>query len=166
MPLTIKLIQQTWTDIIPDRPFVYSFFDQDVDRVFQEDGRWQQLTRYSALLAIFIACLGAFGLTSLTVMRKRKEIGIRKVFGASIIKIMVFLCREFSLFTLIANFIAWPLVYLLMNRWLNDFSYQVSLEPVYFIAGGVITFVVVLSTVSFQVFRAAKANPVEALRHE
>ena len=99
-------------------------------------------------------------------MRKRKEVGIRKVFGASIIKIMAFLVREFSFLTLIANVVAWPLVYLLMNRWLNDFSYQVSLVPGYFIAGGVTAFVVVLSMVSFQVFRAAKTNPVEALRHE
>jgi len=166
IPKTLDLLWSTWDEIIPERPYVYSFMDEDVNKIFQEDERWVKLTQYSACIAIFIACLGAFGLISLTVVRRTKEVGIRKVLGASTANIFILLSREFSIFTLIANAVSWPIVYLILQKWLNTFAYQVSLEFGYFLAGGLITFIIVLATVSFQVIRAAKANPVNSLKYE
>lgn len=166
IPQTLKLLQNTWTELIHDRPYVYSFFDQDVDKVFREDERWADVTKYAAFLAIFIACLGAFGLISLTIVRRTKEVGIRKVLGASVPKIVVLLTAEFSIFTIIATVLAWPIIYLIMNKWLHAFIYQVTLSPAYFLVGSLITFFIVISTVGFQVVRAAKTNPVNSLKYE
>ncbi len=166
IPKTLELLKNTWSEVVPDRPYIYSFFDEDVDKVFREDERWVDVTQYAALLAIFIACLGAFGLISLTVAKRTKEVGIRKVLGASVPKIVILLTTEFSVFTLIANIPAWPIIYLIMNKWLQAFVYQVALTPVYFLAGSLITFIIVISTVGFQVLRTALANPVESLRYE
>jgi len=163
---TLTLLESTWQQLVPDRPFIYSFLDEDVEKVFQEDERWVKIARWSSVLAIFIACLGAFGLTSLTVARRTKEVGIRKVVGASIGKIVILLSKEFMIFVLIANLISWPLTYFIVNDWLQDFAYRINPGLDIFIFGAFLVLFIVLFTISFQVIKAARANPVEALKYE
>ena len=166
IPSTLFLLQDTWRQVISDRPFVYSFLDDDVDRTFREDERWLRIIRYSALFAIFIACLGAFGLTSLAVARRTKEIGIRKVLGASISGIVLLLSKEFTKLVIVSNLIAWPVAYWAMNRWLQDFAYRIPIGVETFVLAGVLALIIALLTVSFQAVKAATANPVQALRYE
>ena len=166
LPGTIALLRDRWNRAMPDRPFVYSFLDEDVERTFRESERWIMMTRYAALFAIFIACLGAFGLTSLAVARRTKEIGIRKVLGASASNIVLLLSKEFVKLVILANLIAWPIAYYAMNRWLQDFAYRIDLGVGMFVLGGVLALMIVLLTVSSQAMKAATANPVDALRYE
>jgi putative ABC transport system permease protein len=166
IPGTLASLKDTWYQTVPDQPFAFSFLDEDVDRTFREDERWMAITRYSALVAIFVACLGVFGLTSLTVARRTKEIGIRKVLGASVPSIVMLLSKEFTYLVLAANLIAWPLAWYAMNRWLQSFAYRIELGPEVFVLGGVLALLIAWLTVSCQAIRAARANPVEALRYE
>ncbi len=163
---TMKLLQDTWKQAVPDRPFVYSFLDEDVDRVFKEDGRWADITQYSALFAILVACLGAFGLISLAVARRTKEVGIRKVLGASEVSIAVLLSRDFFKLVLFSNGIAWPLAFLLLRSWLQDFAYRIGLGLGFFILGSILTFLIAFASISIQVIRASRSNPVDSLRYE
>ncbi len=121
---------------------------------------------YSALLAVFIACLGAFGLTALAVARRTREIGIRKVLGARGSGIVSLLSRDFVMLAAIANLIAWPAAYYASDRWLQDFAYRIEPGIGTFVSGGILMLVVVLLTVGVQAIRAAWANPVDALRTE
>ena len=163
---TMKLLQDIWKQTAPDRPFIYSFLDEDVDRVFKEDGRWADITQYSALFAIFVACLGAFGLISLAVARRTKEVGIRKVLGASEINIAVLLSRDFFKLVLFSNCIAWPLAFLLLRSWLQDFAYRISLGLGFFILGSLLTFLIVFASISIQVIRASRSDPIDSLHYE
>ncbi|MBI2506010.1 MAG: ABC transporter permease [Candidatus Latescibacteria bacterium] len=166
IPAAMQLLRETWSRVAPDLPFAYSFLDEDVERQYREDERWGKMVRYSALFTISIACLGAFGLTSLTVARRTKEIGIRKVLGASVPGIMALLSKEFTYLVLIANLVAWPLAWYTMHRWLENFAYRIELGPGVFVLGGVLVLLIAWLTVSWQAIRAARANPVEALRYE
>jgi putative ABC transport system permease protein len=117
-------------------------------------------------LTVFVACLGLFGLASFTAEQRTKEIGIRKVLGASVSGLVLLLSKEFMALVALANLIAWPIAYYAMNRWLQGFAYRIELGPGVFILGGVLALVIALLTVSAQAIRAARANPVEALRYE
>ena len=119
-----------------------------------------------AALSIFISCLGMLGLIAFAVQQRTKEIGIRKVLGATEGKIILLLTRNFLWLTVIANVIGWPVAYFLMSSWLNDFAYRIALEPLMFITTGLLTLGIVLVTVGGQAWRAASANPVDALRDE
>lgn len=119
-----------------------------------------------AAIAIFIACLGLFGLASFTAERRTKEIGIRKVLGASVSEIFTLLCREFTKWVLLANIIAWPIAYYFMNKWLQNFAYQINIGLGIFLASGMIALVIALLTVSYRSIKAATANPVDSLRYE
>lgn len=163
---TLKVLQDIWRDAVPYRPFIYNFMDEDVDRVFKEDQRWAEIAFYSAGFAILIACLGAFGLISLAVARRTKEVGIRKVLGASDIRIATLLSRDFFKLVLLSNVIAWPFAFLLLRNWLQDFAYRIELGMGFFIFGSVVTLLVALGSISTQVVKAARANPVDSLRYE
>ncbi len=117
-------------------------------------------------LAVFIACLGLLGLISYAAQRRTKEIGIRKVLGASVPGIVAMLSKEFTYLVLAANLIAWPVAYFAMRSWLDDFAYRIDLGPGVFVLGGVLALLIAWLTVSYQAIRAARANPVEALRYE
>jgi len=162
----MQLLRETCSQVAPDLPFAYSFLDEDVERQYREDERWGKVVRYSALFAIAISCLGAFGLTSLAVARRTKEIGIRKVLGASVPSIVLLLSKEFTYLVLAANLIAWPVAYFAMRRWLENFAYRIELGVGVFVLGGVLALLIAWVTVSVQAIRAARANPVEALRYE
>jgi putative ABC transport system permease protein len=118
------------------------------------------------ILAVFISCLGLFGLASFMALRRTKEIGIRKVLGAKISSVVGLLIKEFSKWIIVANFIAWPLSYLALDRWLQAFPYRTDIKLWLFLGTGLVTFLVAILTVSYQSIRAAIANPVESLRYE
>ncbi len=166
IPTTLGLLKEKWQEIVPYKPFVYSFLDEDVAQQYRAEKRWERIVHYSAAFAILIACLGAFGLTSLAVARRTKEIGIRKVLGASVSNIVMLLSREFVLLVGIANLIAWPVAYYAMRWWLENFAYRIALGSGVFILGGTLALAVALLTVSVQAIQAARANPVGALRYE
>lgn len=163
---TLDFLKQKWREVVPDKPFDYYFLDEDIDRQYREELRWFKIAGYTTFFAVFIACLGAFGLTSLTVARRTKEIGIRKVLGAPTLRIVSLLTREYVALVGIATLIASPVTYVAAEHWLQNFAYRVDPGIGTFLTGGVLTLLVVLLAVSLQVARAARANPVDALRYE
>ena len=163
---TIAFMENQWQDLTQNRRFRYAFLDEEIDRQYQKEERLQRMINYGTLFAIFIACLGAFGLTALAVSRRTKEIGIRKVLGATIPNIINLLSREFILLIALANIIAWPVAYWAMTQWLANFAYRINLGIGTFLLGGLLTLIVVIATVSTQALKAAKMNPVDTLRYE
>ena len=150
----------------PNEVFYSSFLEDDIDRQYREERRWFKIAGYATFFAVFIACLGAFGLTSLTVARRTKEIGIRKVLGAPTFGIISLLTREYVVLVGIACLVAWPVTYVAAEHWLQSFPYRVDPGFGTFLLGGLLTLLVVLLAVSLQVTRAARGNPVDALRYE
>jgi putative ABC transport system permease protein len=166
MQQTVQDIRETWHEHVADWPFEYRFLDADIDRVYRSEQRFGQLILYFSILAIFIACLGLFGLTSYSTQQRTKEIGVRKVLGASVVAIVILLSKEFTKWVLIANLIALPVAYYIMTRWLQNYAYQIEIGFDVFLFTASIAFVIALFAVSYQSMRAALANPVEALRYE
>jgi len=162
----IKTVQSAWERIIPDYPFEYHFLDQAVKRMYEDEKTTKTLIQLFAILAILIACLGLFGLASFTAEQRTKEIGIRKVLGASVPGVVFLLSKEFSKWVLIANLVAWPVAYFLMKSWLHNFAYRTNLAMNIFILSGLLAFGIALLTVSFQSIKAALANPIKSLRYE
>jgi len=134
--------------------------------MYKKEDKLGEIFKYFTLLAIFIACLGLFGLASFTTEQRTKEIGIRKVLGASGPNIILLLSKEFTKCVLVASIIAWPIAYYAVNRWLQNFAYRININLWIFLLSAALAFVIVLFTVSFQVIRAAIANPVDSLRYE
>ncbi len=163
---TLDFIESKWKDLDPAHPFEYSFMDETFDRLYRGEEKLSKIFSVFSMLAIFIAALGLFGLALFMVEQRTKEIGVRKVLGASIGNIFVLLSKEFVFLVLLANLFAWPTAYLLMKKWLQNFAYRVSMEPRIFILAAALAFVIALSTISFQAMKAALANPVESLRYE
>lgn len=163
---TIGKLQNLYESFNPGFVFDYRFLDQDYQAQYAAEQRVSVLSRYSACLAIIISCLGLFGLAAFTAERRIKEIGIRKVLGASEWKIMELLSGDFAKMVLIAIVVALPLSYYLTKNWLDGFAYKIDLEWWYFIGAGALTMQIALLTVSFQSVKAALMNPVELLRSE
>ena len=163
---TLSLLESTWKDIQPNKPFLYSFLDEAMEAMYNEEKRWGAIVGYSSALAVIIACMGIFGLTSITVNRRTKEIGIRKVLGASIPQIINILIKEFIWLVGIANIISWPLAYFAMKMLLDNYYYRISLGAQYFLLAGVMSFSISVLTTAFLAVRAAVANPVDSLRYE
>jgi putative ABC transport system permease protein len=163
---TITFIEKKWKEASPDYPFSFFFLDEQVDRTFRAEVRLLKIFNNFSFLAILLSSLGLFGLALFTADRKTKEIGIRKVLGASVPQILVLLSREFVRWILLANLIAWPLAYLSMNKWLDSFAYKTNMSVAMFIMAGLIALCVSILTVSYQSLKAAKANPVDSLRYE
>ncbi len=163
---TIGIVENIYHKQYPDREFGTHFFDEEIDKLYQSERRTGSLFGYFSLLAIFIACLGLFGLVSYVSESMTKEIGIRKVLGASVANIVSILTKDFVVWTLTANIIAWPVAYYFMNKWLQDFAYRIDLSWWMFALSAGIILLISLATVSFQAIKAATANPVESLRYE
>jgi putative ABC transport system permease protein len=163
---TIAGIERSWRAFSKGQAFEYEFFDERFAKVYAAEERTANLLLTFSILAIFIAGMGLLGLSALATQQRTKEIGIRKVLGASILGISRLLSQEFLKFVLLANIIAWPLAYLLMRRWLADFAYRTALSLWIFIFSGILVLAIALLTVSYQAIRAARANPVESLRYE
>jgi putative ABC transport system permease protein len=163
---TMDLIKDHWSAFSSNLPFDYFFLDEAFARQYRADERLGNLVLSFSLLAVIIGCLGLLGLSSFTAEQRTREIGIRKVLGASMAGIVRLLLKEFAILVLVANIIAWPLAYLVMKRWLEDFAYHTDIGPGVFIVTGLIALAIAVLTVSYQAFKAAVLNPVEALRHE
>lgn len=166
MPETIKNIEAIWKEFAPGMPFEYSFLDEDYDKLYMNERQTRKLFSIFSFLAIFIACLGLFGLASFIADRKTKEIGIRKILGASVMGIVRILNRGFVKWVLIANLIAWPVAWFVMDRWLQNFAFRIDLSWWMFVLASALAIVIALITVSFQTVKAALKNPADSLRYE
>jgi putative ABC transport system permease protein len=163
---TIGDIKKVFEEYNSGFPFDYGFLDQDYDSLFREENRLVSIFKSFAFLAVVISCLGLFGLASFTSQQRRKEIGIRKALGGSVMGIIVMLSKEFTKWVVIANVIAWPSAYFLMKKWLQNYPNRVELSIWYFIIPGIIAFLIALITVIFQAYSSARRNPVESIRYE
>ena len=166
VPGTIAFIKEQWEKIAPNHAFRFSFIDEDLDKQYRKEERWNLMIQYATGFAIFIAALGAFGLAALATTRRTKEIGIRKVLGASQAQILSLLSREFVLYIALSSLIAFPIAYYATNQWLQTFAYRTELGIGAFLLGSVFMFLVVFTTVTTQTLKAARANPADALRDE
>jgi putative ABC transport system permease protein len=162
----ISFIQSAWKNLFPDHPFEYQFLDDHFKEVYRTDAQITQMVGILAALAILISCLGLFGLASYSAERRIKEIGVRKVLGASISSIVNLLSRHFIKLVLIANLIAWPLAWFTVNRWMQDYAYRLPMSWWVFALSGIVALLIALVTVSLLAAKAARANPVESLRSE
>jgi putative ABC transport system permease protein len=163
---TLQFLKNLWTELRPEYPFEYRFLDQQYDNLYKSEERLMEIFGIFSILAIFVAYLGLLGLASYTAEQKTKEIGIRKVLGASVGRIVILLTKEYTRWVLIANLIAWPVAWWLMNRWLEDFAYRIHIGLGVFIYSAVIALLIALFTVAWQALRAALANPIVSLRYE
>ncbi len=166
IPETLQFIETKWKEIDPAHPFEYYFMDESFDRLYRSEEKLSQIFSIFSSLAIFIAALGLFGLALFMVEQRTKEIGVRKILGASLGNIFVLISKEFVYLVLIANFVAWPLAYLLMRKWLQNFSYRIDMGIWIFVLAGAIALAIALLTISFQAIKAALADPVKSLRYE
>ena len=166
VPGTIAFIKEKWAEVAPNQTFNFSFIDEDLNKQYKKEERWNQMIQYATGFAIFIAALGAFGLAALATTRRTKEIGIRKVLGASQAQILSLLSREFVLYIALSSLIAFPIAYYATNQWLQTFAYRTELGIGAFLLGSIAMFLVVLTTVTVQTLKAARANPADALRDE
>jgi len=162
----LAFIKSKWDSVYPDFPFEYQFLDDHFNEVYKADNQVSQIVGILAGLAIFISCLGLFGLASHSAERRVKEIGVRKVLGASVQNITILLSSNFLKLVLIANIIAWPIAWFAMHKWLQDFAYRINIQWWIFILAGIVSVMIAFFTVSFQSIKAAIANPVKSLRSE
>ena len=162
----LDLAESNFKSIFPGNPFSYFFIDQEFEKQYESDQQFGDMFGIFSSLAVFVACLGLFGLAAHTVIQKTKEIGIRKVLGSSIGNILKTLSWEYIKLIILANVLAWPLIFYLMNRWLDTFVDRIAIDWWLFPLACLIVTVVALFTVSFHTLKAARANPVKSLRYE
>ncbi len=162
----IAFIQSAWKKVFPEYPFDYWFLDEHYKELYRTDEQVSQIVAIMASLAILISCLGLFGLASFSTEKRTKEIGIRKILGASVKDVVVLLSKRFIGLVLIANLIAWPLAWLALHRWIENYAYRVAISWWVFVLSGVAALLLALGTVSTLAIKAAKSNPVKSLRTE
>ena len=163
---TLGYIRQKWTETFPEEEFEYGFLDDRIDLLYESESKIRQIFFVFSALSICVACLGLFGLAAFTAQERTKEMGVRKVLGASEINVFVLLSQEFTKWVFIANFIAWPLAYYVMSKWLQNFAYRIDIDLWPFVVAAILAFLIALMTVSYQSVRAALTNPVDSLRYE
>jgi putative ABC transport system permease protein len=166
IPATLERLEKKWDEAASDRPFNYFFMDDHFDSLYRAEERLGSIVRVFSIFAVFIGCLGLFGLVSFAAERRTKEMGIRKVLGSPARSIVILLCREFAALVLVANAVAWPAAYLVMRRWLEVFPYRAEVSILTFVAAGTAAMAVALLTVSWRAVRAAQTDPVKALKYE
>jgi ABC-type antimicrobial peptide transport system permease subunit len=163
---TIQYVETLWKKFAPDNPFIYSFLDKQLNSLYHGEQLMGTIFRCFSGLTIFIACFGLLGMASFTAEQRTKEIGIRKVLGASVPGIVGSLVREFTKWVVLANLLAWPVAYYFMNKWLQNFAYRTGLSIWIFLLSGLAALGIALFTVSYKSIKAATANPVDSLRYE
>ncbi|WP_229311687.1 ABC transporter permease [Larkinella rosea] len=163
---TVDNVRKVWDAYTPDYPLEYKFLDENFEQMYQSEDKLRSLLGIFTAIAIFIGCLGLFGLAAYMAEQRTKEIGVRKVLGASVISIVALLSKDFLKLALIAFVIASPIAGYFMNRWLQDFAYKIEIEWWIFALAGLLAVGIALLTVSFQSIKAALANPVSSLRSE
>jgi len=163
---SLSTLEATWKKLNPNEPFEYSFLDQDFQKNYEAETRQAGLIDYFTIIAIIISCLGLFGLATFTAEQRTKEIGIRKVLGASVYGVVALLSKDFLKLVIIAIVVGSPIAWWAMNKWLQNFAYQTSIGWQVFALTAVIALFIAFSTISFQAIRAALSNPVKSLRTE
>ncbi len=162
----IGILEKAWNEQVKAIPFQYEFLDEHYEGIYQNEKQTRSLLYIFAMIAIFISCLGLFGLASFMAERRTKEIGIRKTNGATTRNILTILSIDFTKWVLLANFIAWPLTWWAMKKWLESFAYRIDIPYWVFVVAGVLAFIIALATVSFHAIRASRQNPGMSLRYE
>jgi putative ABC transport system permease protein len=163
---SLTALETTWKKLNPNEPFEYSFIDQDFQKNYEEESRQANLINYFTIVAIIISCLGLFGLATFTAEQRTKEIGIRKVLGASVYGVVGLLSKDFLKLVLIAAIIASPLAWYAMNQWLQNFAYKTSVSWQVFALTTILALLIAFITISYQAIKAAISNPVKSLRTE
>jgi ABC-type antimicrobial peptide transport system permease subunit len=163
---SMKGIEKSWDAVMPGFPFDYRFVDQDFEQMYKTEERMAILMQYFAIISIIIACVGLFGLAGFTTLRKTKEIGIRKVMGASVLSIIILFSRETIRLMLISALIACPVSWYILHSWLQDFDYKTNLDFWIFAGAGLLALMIALISISYQAIRAASVNPAEILKYE
>jgi putative ABC transport system permease protein len=166
MKTTLAALEESYSEIVPEIPFEYGFVDEDYDNMYRVIERMGDLFNYMSALAIFVSCLGLFGLASYITEKRTKEIGIRKAYSASVTDIVFLLSRQFLKWVLIANVIAWPIAYIAAKRWLQTFAYRTDIGVEIFVLTTLGAFAISIVTISWQTIKAARGNPVDSLRYE
>jgi len=162
----LSFIEKKWKEIYPEYPFEYSFLDDTIRSQYRSEESVGKIFKYFTFLAIFISCLGLFGLALYTTEQRTKEIGIRKVLGASVPRLALLLSKEFMKWVLLANVIAWPAAWYIMNKWLQNFAYKTNIRLWTFLLSGVLALLISFVTVSSQTIKVAVTNPANSLRYE
>ncbi|KPK87072.1 hypothetical protein AMJ80_12690 [bacterium SM23_31] len=163
---TIAFLEDKWREYFPESVLRYGFLDEKIASYYKEEERTSRIFEFSSVLAVILACLGLFGLASFSAERRVKEIGIRKALGATVPGIVMLLSKDFAKLVIAANVIAWPVAYLIMDRWLQNFAYRISFGWWIFLLAGILTLAIALITISYQSIKAATANPIDSLRYE
>ena len=163
---TLSYLKTKWEQFVPDRPFTYTFLDEKIDEFYKGEKKIGVIFRYFTFLTIFIACLGLLGLASFMAEQKTKEIGIRKVLGASVTSIVVHFLQGFMKWVVIAMVIAFPAAWYGLDQWLQNFAYRTGIGWWVFIFAGAAAMGIAIFTIGFQAIKAASANPVDNLRYE
>lgn len=166
IPETLDQISEVWNSIFPEETFDYNFLDESLDRNYESQERLGKTIGYFAFLAILISCLGSYGLIMFIATGRMKEVGIRKVLGASVPELVYLLARQFVVLASISMLLAIPVAYWAVSSWLDEFSYRIAISPLSFVLAGGLTIVLMLATISFQAIKAALSNPVKYLRTE
>jgi putative ABC transport system permease protein len=163
---TLAFLEKTWEELRPGEDFFYSFLSDSQRSLYTNERRWSEIVQYTSLLAIIIACMGIFGLTAITVNNRVKEIGVRKVLGAKITQIISLIIKDFIFLVAIANFIAWPVVFYIMHKVLENYPYRIDIGIHYFLFSGLASSLIAIMTILWLALKAAIANPVDSLRYE
>jgi putative ABC transport system permease protein len=166
IPATLKHLQSVGEKFDPQRPFEYNFLDERINDFYKSDKKFAELVNISTILAIFIASLGLLGLSLFTAQQKIKEVGIRKVLGATIPSVVFILTKEFFMILIVSFVISAPAAYYVMDKWLQNFAYRIDIGVAVFLISGILLLLIAVLTVSFQTIKAATANPVKSLRYE
>ncbi|MBT4333570.1 MAG: FtsX-like permease family protein [Candidatus Cloacimonetes bacterium] len=166
VPETMKEIKLVWEKFYPEHPFVYSFLDEDIDKMYKAEARSFRVISTFSFLAIIIACMGLLGLTFYTTEQRRKEIGIRKILGASIPGIVRDISLEFLKLVVIANVIAWPISYFLVKKWLMNFPYKIDIGLDVFLLASGLALLISFVTIGYTVIRSAYSNPIDSIKYE
>jgi putative ABC transport system permease protein len=163
---TMDFLEDAWKKTQPNKPIVYYFQEDALENLYNQEKRWSAIVRHASVFSILLACLGILGLTSVTLSRRVKEIGIRKVMGASVGQIVYLAIREFVILIAIANVIAWPVVFFVMRKVLQNYPYRIDIEPQYFLFAGMISVLLAVLTILYISVKVALQNPVKSLRYE
>jgi putative ABC transport system permease protein len=164
--VALDAMKKAWATVVPDLPFKYDFLDESLDRFYKSESRWSNIVGWAGGISIFLACLGLFGLAALAAVNRTKEIGIRKVLGASLPGIVGLLSKDFLKLVAISLAVASPLAWYFMHNWLQGFAYRINIAWYVFLITGIVAILIALTTISLQAIKAATANPVNSLRSE
>jgi len=163
---TIEQVRKVWNNFSPEFPLEYKFLDENFEQMYKSEDKLKSLLWLFTGIAIFVGCMGLFGLAAYTAERRKKEVGIRKVLGASVEGMVILLSRDFIILVLLSILIASPLAWMFMNRWLQDFAYRIQMSGWVFLIAGLLAILIAFFTVSFQAIKVALNNPVNSLRSE